>query len=101
MKHVNTAEFCKTTYSNHPWDDSGDDFDEIQMKLDIADFVAALLKNDYQVRIYSDGLTVAVEYDFRDQSLAGNNLVWLSPAEYVESYEPETCYDCEPESEVK
>lgn len=85
----NEMEICSKDYTEHQGYGREDVFNEVEMVSDIADFVKVLLKNGQQVRMWYDGMTVCIEYNYLDQSMGGVSLEWLGPDEYVETYAKE------------
>ena len=79
-------EFCEESYKE------GGRFGEInyaKMYGDIAKFIQILLRNGYIMKIWSDDMTVAIEYNYKDEEMAGVSLEWLAENEYIETYAPE------------
>ena len=79
----NVIEFCTTDYEER------DRFYETRInekKLfeDIAEFIRIATKNGYQCRVWFDGTTYAVEYNFLDREKSDVTLEWVGEDEYVE-----------------
>lgn len=72
---MNTMTFCP-----HVYDDN-----EQKMWEDINIFLQILIHNQYQIKLYSDGYTIVIEYDY-DPSLGFGNdsLYWVGENEYIE-----------------
>lgn len=51
----------------------------------IRDFIGICLKNHQKMKIWDDGMTVVVEYDYAEPELS-HELVWLDEDEFVEKY---------------
>ena len=81
----NTITFCRDDYVQpgivYPGSVDQVDFDK--MFDDISAFIRIALKNGYQMRVWGDGLTVAVEYQYADPSMCGVSLEWLDEDEYI------------------
>lgn len=86
MEEVNTISFCKSDYMEYNERIQKDEFNEYQMHNDIHEFVRIAIKNGYQMRIWYDGLTVVIEYDYLDRKMCGKELVWLGEDEYISKY---------------
>lgn len=55
---------------------------------DFFDFIKILLNQEQDIKIWSDGEYVSVEYDSSDRDFGGPILEWIDPQiEYVEKYE--------------
>lgn len=78
--------FCSENYKEYNQYTSRDEVDESAMYDDIKSFIRLAIKNDYQMKIWCDGLTVIIEYNHRDGSLSGVDLEWIGEDEYVERY---------------
>ena len=52
----------------------------------LALFVDDPVQRKAQMRTWFDGLTIVIEYNYQDESLAGSRLEWLNENEYIESY---------------
>lgn len=82
-----------------------------QASKDFNDFIRILLAQEQDIRIWSDGMYVSVEYDYADRDYGCPYLVWVDPAkEYVKEYaadpeeypkEKEYDGDVEPEEDPK
>lgn len=78
-KKYNTISFCREDYK-----DSGE-YDEFSMWSDIQEFLRIAVKNGYQMKIWDDGMTIVIEYNFQDWELSGADLVWLDEDEEDEN----------------
>lgn len=72
----NTIEFCREDYK-----DDGE-HDEFAMWSDIQEFLRIAIKNGYQMKIWDDGETIVVEYNYRDELLSDIGLEWLDCDQY-------------------
>lgn len=88
-KRYNSFSFCRNDYEDENLTTGKKEVNEYMMYEDIKDFLRIAIKNGYQCRIWDDGLTVVVEYDYLDRDLADSSLEWLSQDEYVESFNRE------------
>lgn len=82
----NTISFCRDDYKNmKKFRMPGEEIliDEDLMLNDIRDFVRIAMKNGYQMRIWDDGLTVSIEYNYFDESISGVSLEWLDENDAV------------------
>lgn len=79
MAKVNEITFCEEQYKRR--DDvyrGGKEYvDYDEMFEDIKSFIQIAVKNDYQMKVWFDGLTVVVEYDYRDGDLGDYRLEWI------------------------
>ena len=67
-----------------------------QTSTDFYDFIRILLAQEQDIKIWSDGMYVSVEYDHSDRDFGGPYLEWIDPAkEYIQEY------DVEPEEDLK
>lgn len=85
----NELEICVANYTDDRGYGREPEFREVEMISDIADFVKVLLKNGQQVKLWYDGLTVCIEYNYLDKAMTGVRLEWVGPNEYVETYATE------------
>ena len=82
----NTISFCRESYKEF-YDCLGKkSVNETKLFEDITAFIKVAIQNDYQMRIWDDGLTIVIEYNHQDESLSGVSLEWLDENEYVEKY---------------
>lgn len=88
-KRYNSFSFCRNDYEDEDPTTGKKEVNEYMMYEDIKNFLRIAIKNGYQCRIWDDGLTVVVEYDYQDRDLANSSLEWLSQDEYVESFNRE------------
>lgn len=85
-----TVEICEENYKRPGIiDPTTEEVDYEELFDDVKTLVRILLKNGYQMRIWNDGLTTAIQYNYRDESMTGVSLEWLGDDEYVGSYEKE------------
>lgn len=57
---------------------------------DFVEFIKILLNQEQDIKIWSDGEYVSVEYDDSDRDFGGPILVWVDPMkEYIAEYEDE------------
>lgn len=83
----NTIEFVIDRYTRPKWDNPDEeeaDYDELFE--DIKSFIKTALKNDYQMKIWSDGSAIVVEYNYFDECMSDSALVWLGENEYIDTY---------------
>lgn len=86
--------FCAQDYMK-PRDYMGRiEVDMDKMYNDISDFIRIAIHNGHQMKIWDDGLTVCIEYNYKDGNMSGVSLEWLGEDEYVE-----TCTQSDDESE--
>lgn len=54
---------------------------------DFFEFIRILLNQEQDIKIWSDGMYVSVEYDYSDRDFGGPILEWIDPAkEYIAEY---------------
>lgn len=84
--------FCREDYKKTPGIYYGQaaEYDETKMMNDIRDFIRIAMQNGYQMKIWYDGLTVCIEYNYQDEAMSGVSLNWLGENEYVATCEPVT-----------
>lgn len=72
-----------------------------QASKDFNDFIRILLAQDQDIKIWSDGMYVSVEYNYADREYGCPYLVWVDPSkEYVQEYDVDSDEDPkEPEEE--
>ena len=83
-----TFTFCRDDYEEENKSTGRRELNEYMMFEDIKEFIRLSIKNGYQCRIWDDGLTICVEYNYLDPDY-GIRLEWLSEDEYVESFQKE------------
>ena len=84
----NTISFCRNDYIKpDPENFSKTYIDEFDMYRDISDFMRIAIKNGYQMKVWSDELTIVIEYNYKDVGLSGVSLEWLDENEYIERIE--------------
>ena len=96
----NTIAFCTSSYSDT--DRYGHTVDEEKLFRDIADFLRIAMKNNYQCKMWFDGITYVIEFE-ESEELSGTSLEWVGEDEYVEKCiksEPECIEKCEDGDEV-
>lgn len=82
----NTISFCRDDYKEY-YDCLGkEEVNCDKMFDDIKEFIRIALRNGYQMRIWDDGLTIVVEFNYQDENMSGVGLEWLNENEYVASY---------------
>ena len=89
----NAISFFRADYevpNQYPLPGHRPEIDEAKLMNDIRDFIRIAMRNGYQMKIWYDGLTVCIEYNYQDESLSGVSLNWLGENEYVDTYEPVT-----------
>lgn len=77
----NTISFCRSTY-----EDDKKEINEYSLFEDLTDFIRIAIKNEYQMKIFDDGLTIVVEYNYAEGSLSGVSLEWIGENEYISKY---------------
>ena len=96
-KKYSDISFCTENYKESnpdmPYEET---INEYEMISDISDFIRLCIKNGYQMKIWYDGMTVVIEYNYQDESLSGVSLEWVGENEYVETYDDKCC-EVEPE----
>ena len=80
-------EFCEDSYRK-----SNGEVNNFEMFDDIMQFIQIALRNDYQLKIWRDELTVCAEYNYKDPSMAGVTLEWV---------DEDGCCDDIPDSEAE
>ena len=84
-KH-NTISFCTNDYKQY-YDYLHDyEINYEAMWDDIKEFLRIAVKNGYQMKMWSDELTVVIEYNYSDAALGGVTLEWLDEDEYIGSW---------------
>lgn len=80
----NRIEFIIDNYTMPGWNDPiKRETDYGALFEDVKSFVQMAIKNEYQLRIWSDDTTVVVEYNFLDERMSGSSLVWLGEDDYI------------------
>lgn len=82
-KKYNEFNFCREDYTEYNDYLRKDVVDEDAMFEDIKALVRVALKNDYQMKIWDDGMTITVEYEARDPALSEVSLEWIGVDEEV------------------
>lgn len=83
----NTIEFVMDCYTRPKWDDPHEEeMDSEALFEDIKSFISTALRNGYQMKIWSDGSVVVVEYNYLDECMSNSALAWLGENEYIETY---------------
>ena len=81
----NTISFCSNDYRKPDPENFGKTYiDEFDMYRDISDFMRIAIKNGYQMKVWSDELTIVIEYNYKDVGMLGVSLAWLDEDEYIE-----------------
>ena len=84
----NTISFCSNDYRKPDPENFGKTYiDEFDMYRDISDFMRIAIKNGYQMKVWSDELTIVIEYNYKDAGMSGVSLAWLDEDEYIERME--------------
>ena len=84
----NTISFCSNDYRKPDPENFGKTYiDEFDMYRDISDFMRIAIKNGYQMKVWSDELTIVIEYNYKDVGMSGVSLAWLDEDEYIERME--------------
>lgn len=84
----NTIEFVADRYTKPKWDNPDEEEKDYDALFDdIKSFIQMAIKNEYQLRIWSDGSAIVVEYNYFDEFMSDSELVWLGKNEYVETYD--------------
>ena len=81
----NTISFCETDYTEYNDYSHKNEVNHTEMYEDILSFIRIAIKNGYQMRIWNDGLTTVIEYNYADENMSGVSLEWLGEDEYVET----------------
>lgn len=63
--------------------DSENEPNEYYMYQDIVKFMQVLFKNRYQMKVWSDGITVVIEYNSIDSCFGEPTLEWVAPNEWI------------------
>ncbi len=82
-KRYNSFSFCRNDYEYENPTTGKKEVNEYMMYEDIKDFLRIAIKNGYQCRIWFDGYTVVIDYNYQDESLSGVSLEWLGEHEYI------------------
>lgn len=84
----NTISFCSNDYRKPDPENFGKTYiDEFDMYRDISDFMRIAIKNGYQMKVWSDELTIVIEYNYKDVGMSEVSLAWLDEDEYIERME--------------
>lgn len=86
----NTFSFCQEDYKEYYECLHKKEVNFAKMYEDIAKFIELALTNGYQLKVWCDGLTVVIEYNYKDKAMTGTALEWLGDDEYIESCLEET-----------
>ena len=88
LSKYNTISFCSNDYRKPDPENFGKTYiDEFDMYRDISDFMRIAIKNGYQMKVWSDELTIVIEYNYKDVGMSGVSLAWLDEDEYIERME--------------
>ncbi len=87
-KKFESIGFCRDTYAGNRRARIEDESREYEKELfnDVKEFIRIATQNGYQCRVFDDGLTICVEYNYIDESMSGVSLEWLGEDEYIEKY---------------
>ena len=88
-KKYETITFCANDYEVKDKHTGELEVSEYNMWEDVKDFLRIAIKNGYQCKLWFDGLTLVVEYNYLDESMSGVSLSWIGENEYIESYDGE------------
>ena len=80
-----TITFCTENYKEYNDDTGIEDVNYFEYYRDISEFIRIAIKNGFQMKVWSDELTVVIEYNYKDESLSGVSLEWLGEDEYIET----------------
>ena len=80
-KKYESIAFCESTYEGYNEYLGRNVVDYDEMYSDISSFIRMAIKNGYQMKIWYDGLTVSIEYEYQDESMSGVCLEWLNEDE--------------------
>ena len=81
----NTISFCQEDYREYNTYSNKQEINESALWEDIATFLRIATKNGYQFKIWYDGTTIVVEYNYRDPEMGDSTLEWVGADEYIES----------------
>ena len=84
-KEINTITFCPDHYKEYFESLRKEDVNDVKMNDDIQAFVRIALKNNYQLKVYSDSYCTVIEYAHADPSLSDTRLEWVNEEESVEN----------------
>ena len=93
----NSISFCPDNYLEYNDYLSKDCVDYDSLYKDVSEFIRIAITNGYQLKLWSDGYTVCVEYNYNDPGMSGVMLEWISDDEYIVK-ESERC-DVESDTE--
>ena len=79
----NTISFCRESYTEYYDCLNKKAINDTKLFEDVTSFIKVAIQNGYQMRIYDDGVTIVIEYNYKDESLSGVSLEWLGEDEYV------------------
>lgn len=82
----NTISFCRDDYKEYYDCLEKEEVNYDKMFDDIKEFIRIALQNGYQMRIWDDGVTIVIEFNYQNESMSGVSLEWLDENEYIESY---------------
>lgn len=82
-KHINTISFAPDDYMEFYKSLNKEDVNETKMYEDIQSFIRIAIKNGYHLKIWSDGYTTVIEYDYMDPSFTDMRLEWIDGSKTV------------------
>ena len=82
-KKYNSIEFCPDNYIEYNDYLNKDCVDFDAMYADIGAFIRIALKNDYQLKLWTDGYTTAIEYNSNDPGMGDPSLVWVGDDQFI------------------
>ena len=84
-KKYETITFCSEQYLVKDEATGRSEPSEYLMWEDVKNFLRIAIKNGYQCKLWFDGLTLVVEYNYMDEAMSGVSLNWLGENEYIET----------------
>ena len=85
QKYNEITFFSKNYIERHK--ETGEEYvDECARYRDIAEVIRILIKNNMKMKIWSDEMTVVIEYNHAKPSLSNADLEWIGEDEYIGSY---------------
>jgi len=85
-KH-STFSFCKNCYKEYNEYSHKQEVNESRLWEDVSSLIRLCVQNGYQMRIWSDELTIVVEYNYQDEAISGTELRWVGENEFVDTWD--------------
>lgn len=81
--------FCPDDYLEYNQYSKQEEINEAQMYEDIATLMRIAMKCKYQMRIYNDGYSIVIQFDYLDPSLSDATLEWIQNSDADEEKKEE------------